>query len=228
MAGSGHFGGLPRILDALVAGTVLLVLSPLLLFLAAVVRLTSPGPAFFRQRRMGRDGNPFTLLKFRSMTAVNAGPSVTVAGDRRVTPVGRLLRRLKLDELPQFWNVLVGEMALVGPRPEVPELVDLSDPEWRMILSVRPGITDPVTVRLRNEEELLARAAEAGLTPSQFYQGHLQPWKKRGYIEYVEKRSAWTDLQVLFRTVLSVIAPPPLPTLEEITGLCPSSEGTRS
>lgn len=210
------------------AGTVLLVLSPLLLFLAAVVRLTSPGPAFFRQRRMGRDGNPFTLLKFRSMTAVNAGPSVTVAGDRRVTPVGRLLRRLKLDELPQFWNVLVGEMALVGPRPEVPELVDLSDPEWRMILSVRPGITDPVTVRLRNEEELLARAAEAGLTPSQFYQGHLQPWKKRGYIEYVEKRSAWTDLQVLFRTVLSVIAPPPLPTLEEITGLCPSSEGTRS
>ena len=227
MAGSDHFGGIPRILDALVAGTVLLVLSPLLLFLAAVVRLTSPGPAFFRQRRMGRDGNPFTLLKFRSMTVGNEGPSVTVSGDRRVTPAGRLLRRLKLDELPQFWNVLMGEMVFVGSRLEVPELVDLSDPEWRMILSVRPGITDPVTVRLRNEEELLAKAAGAGMTPPQFYKSHLQPWKKRGYIAYVEKRSAWTDLQVLYRTVLSVIAPPPLPTIEEITGLQPAPEGAR-
>jgi lipopolysaccharide/colanic/teichoic acid biosynthesis glycosyltransferase len=128
---------------------------------------------------------------------------VTARGDDRITGIGRFLRRSKLDELPQLWNVVRGDLALVGPRPEVPRYVDLANPQWQEVLRVRPGITDPVTVALRDEETLLAGAAD----PERFYREELQPAKLRRYIEYLEARSAATDVHVLYRTVLAVLFP---------------------
>jgi lipopolysaccharide/colanic/teichoic acid biosynthesis glycosyltransferase len=206
--------GLPRALEAAAAAAGLAVLSPLLLGIAAAVALDSGFPVLFRQARVGRAGRVFTLLKFRSMRA-GAGPEVTARGDSRVTRVGALLRKTKLDELPQLWNVLVGDMSLVGARPEVPSLVDLSNPLWRRILEARPGITDPVAVRLRDEEELLASSAD----PRGFYVSTLQPWKLAGYVEYQERRTWRTDVEVLSRTVLVALRPGAVPPvrLEEIT-----------
>lgn len=129
------------------------------------------------------------------------GPEVTAAGDSRVTRVGRVLRRLKLDELTQLLNVLKGEMSFVGPRPEVPALVDLTDETWKRVLSVRPGITDPVALALKNEEALLA--AVVG-DRERFYRETLQPYKLRGYMDYIQKRTVWTDLAVIAKTIFSV------------------------
>ncbi len=130
------------------------------------------------------------------------GPEVTAAGDTRVTRVGRVLRRLKLDELPQLWNVLKGEMSFVGPRPEVPAFVDLASETWRRVLSVRPGITDPVALALKNEEALLAGVAG---DRERFYREKLQPFKLHGYMDYIQNRTAWTDLAVIARTLLAVV-----------------------
>ncbi len=122
---------------------------------AVAIVATSGWPVFFRQTRVGRDGKPFTLVKLRSMRASTEGPQVTARRDPRVTAVGTLLRRTKLDELPELWNVLRGDMSFVGPRPEVPGYVDLANPVWARVLKARPGLTDPVTVRLRDEEALM-------------------------------------------------------------------------
>jgi lipopolysaccharide/colanic/teichoic acid biosynthesis glycosyltransferase len=153
------------------------------------------------------------------------GTEVTARGDDRVTPVGRLLRRTKLDELPELWNVLRGDMAFVGPRPEVPRYFDAADPRWRAVLGARPGLTDPVTLRLRNEEELLAGVAG---DREAFYRAHLQPWKLKGYAEYLARRSWRSDLAVLCETARAVLRPAsaPAPTIDDILaeGLqtCPS------
>lgn len=196
----------------------LLALWPLLILVAAAVRLSSPGPVFFRQQRLGRGGEPFELIKFRTMVA-GAGSRVTAAGDRRVTSVGRLLRAAKLDELPELVNILRGEMSFVGPRPEVPGLVDRGDTRWRFVLLARPGLTDPVTLRLRREEELLAElAARLGGEPDTVYRRHLQPWKLRGYADYLRRRSAWSDLGVIARTLTAVVLQGPgrAPAVEEV------------
>ncbi len=140
------------------------------------------------------------------------GPEVTAAGDSRVTRVGRVLRRLKLDELPQLWNVLKGEMSFVGPRPEVPALVDVTSESWRLVLSVRPGITDPVTLALKDEEALLA--AVVG-DRERFYRETLQPYKLRGYEEYIQKRTAWTDLAVIAKTILFVTSVIRIPSVTQ-------------
>jgi lipopolysaccharide/colanic/teichoic acid biosynthesis glycosyltransferase len=153
---------------------------------------------------MGRGATPFTLVKFRTMRASARGPKVTAGDDPRVTAVGRLLRGSKLDELPELWNVLRGEMALVGPRPEVPELVDLANPLWREVLSVRPGLTDPTTVRLRDEEALMA-AVEGDR--ERYYREVLQPLKLRGYVEYLRNRSWQSDLGVLADTARAILRP---------------------
>ena len=218
--------GLPRWVDAALAIGGGLATLPLVATAALLVRLTSPGPALFRQTRVGRGGRPFTLFKLRSMRTgtVGSSSSVTVRGDSRITLVGRLLRRTKLDELPQLWNVVRGDLALVGPRPEVPEYVDDSDPLWRRALSVRPGLTDPVTLRLRREEVLLAELrAKTGEDADVIYARYLQPWKLRGYVEYLESRSAWSDVRCLLATVLSPLGlsfgfrlEPP--TVEELLG----------
>lgn len=181
-----------------------------------LVKLTSRGPALFKQTRVGRGGAPFTLLKLRSMWVSEAGAGVTAAGDARVTGVGRVLRKLKVDELPELWNVVRGDLALVGPRPEVPQYVDAADPAWAAVLRVRPGITDPVTLRLRNEEELVAQGAD----PEPFYRDVLQPIKLRGYAEYLRRRTWWTDVVILLETVLSVVVPALAapPSVEELQG----------
>ncbi len=137
-------------------------------------------------------------------------------GDSRITSVGKILRRTKIDELPELWNVIRGDMSLVGPRPEVPRYVNLDNPAWRIILKARPGITDPVTLRLRNEEVLLASASD---DPSCFYLNRLQPYKLKGYIEYLRERSWLGDLKILCQTLLAVFLPSkaPPPTLDEIS-----------
>src|SRR5437016_5417268 len=140
--------GLPRSVDLAAALVGLLLTSPLLLLSALLVGLTSSGGILFRQRRVGQFGRPFDLYKLRTMRPSNRGPQVTSGDDSRITRAGRFLRKTKLDELPTLWNVLKGDMALVGPRPEVPRYVKLDDPFWQLVLATRPGITDPVTVSL--------------------------------------------------------------------------------
>src|SRR5262249_27127164 len=152
---------LRRLLDVTVAGALLLLLSPLLAIVALLVRATSPGPALFRQTRTGRDGRPFVLLKFRTMHAAAAwaGPPITAGADPRITPLGAWLRRTKLDELPQLWNVLWGDMSLVGPRPELPHYVWRYTDAQRAVLLARPGLTDPASLAWADEAATLGRFA---------------------------------------------------------------------
>ena len=194
-------GGLPRVVEILLSVGGLVAASPFVLVAGLAVALDSSGSPFFLQERVGRGGRRFLLWKLRTMRAGD-GPEVTAAGDSRVTRVGRFLRRLKLDELPQLWNVLKGEMSFVGPRPEVPALVDLTSETWRRVLSVRPGITDPVSLSLKDEEALLA--AVPG-DRERFYRETLQPYKLKGYVDYIQKRTALTDVAVIARTILSIV-----------------------
>jgi lipopolysaccharide/colanic/teichoic acid biosynthesis glycosyltransferase len=195
--------GLPRWFDIVCSLIGLVVLSPLLLVAGAVVRVTSRGEALFRQKRVGHNGHAFTLYKLRTMSVSDPGPQVTSGDDVRITRVGRFLRRTKLDELPTLWNVLKGDMALVGPRPEVPRYVELEDPLWQQVLAVRPGITDPVTLELRHEERLLAQIDGDA---EEYYMEKLQPLKLKGYVAYLEQRTWHSDLKVLCRTVAAVVA----------------------
>jgi len=149
------------------------------------------------------------------MRVANSGPLVTAGDDTRVTPIGKFLRKTKLDELPELWNILKGDMSLIGPRPEVPRYIDLEDPMWRLVLEARPGIADPMTLRLRNEEALLV---EVEGDRERFYLETLLPFKLEGYLTYLQARSWRSDLKVLWQTVIVVAFPnkTPLPTLEEI------------
>lgn len=211
--------GIPRILEVMLSLAGLAASFPLLLPAAILIRISSPGPILFRQQRVGRFGKPFTLMKFRSMHLHDSsGPHVTAKGDSRVTPIGQLLRKTKLDELPELWNVVQGHLSLVGPRPEVPKYVKFDDPRWQEIFRSRPGITDPVTLQLRNEEELLQSCPG---DPEDFYLNSLQPYKLSGYIKYLRERTWRTDLRVLFGSVLAVVFPARAkhPAVEEITRL---------
>jgi lipopolysaccharide/colanic/teichoic acid biosynthesis glycosyltransferase len=207
--------GLPYILEAFLALVLLIAASPLMIAAAILIKATSSGPVFFRQERMGRGGKPFVLFKFRTMREHQGGSQVTAKGDARITPVGRLLRKTKLDEIPELWNVIRGELSLVGPRPEVPRYVNLQDPLWQMVLQTRPGITDPVTLRLRNEEDLLS---EYQGDMESFYLNTLQIYKLVGYIEYLRLRGWFSDITVLFQTALAVLFPArtPPPRLADI------------
>ena len=205
--------GLPRAVEAPLALFGLILGAPFVLLGALAVVASSRGPLLFRQERVGFRGRRFTLYKLRSMRADPGGLALTSRADARVTPVGRWLRRAKLDELPQLWNVLRGDMSLVGPRPEVPRYADLADPRWRRVLEARPGITDPLTLKLRDEEALMP-ASEADR--ERFYLETLQPLKLRGYLDYLGRRSWWTDVQVLFATLASLIRPGRSPDREEI------------
>jgi len=206
--------GLPRAVEAAAAAACLAAAAPFLLLAAAAIVATTGDSPLFRQRRVGRNGRLFRLVKLRTMRKT-AGAEVTAGGDERVTRVGRLLRRTKVDELPELWNILRGDMAWVGPRPEVPRYVDGEDPRWRGVLAARPGLTDPVTLRLRNEEELLAGIAG---DREAFYRDRLQPWKLRGYADYLARRTWRTDLTVLRDTVRAVLRPgtAPPPTVDDV------------
>jgi lipopolysaccharide/colanic/teichoic acid biosynthesis glycosyltransferase len=177
---------------------------PLLVLSSAAIALTSRGPVIFRQKRVGRNGQLFVLYKLRTMRIGQDGSQVTASGDKRVTPIGRILRRTKVDELPELWNVLKGDMSLVGPRPEVPRYVDLEDDRWKVVLKSRPGITDPVTLGLRDEEELLAQVED---DYEDFYRYTLQAHKLEGYIDYLHNRGWATDFEILGRTLLVILRP---------------------
>jgi len=192
-----------RGLDVALSLVALIVLAPLLLVVAIVVKCSSPGPVLYRAQRAGRHGKPFALYKFRSMVtgASGRGPRVTGSGDPRITPIGRVLRRTKLDELPQFFNTLKGDMSLVGPRPEDPALVETYSADQRRLLTVKPGITSPATILNRYEEELLA-----GPDPETAYRREVLPMKLRVELEYLDRRTVAEDLRVLGRTVLALFA----------------------
>lgn len=188
---------LRNIADRLAAGIGLALFSPLMAAAALAVWMEDGLPILFRQTRVGRGARPFTLLKFRSMRNHCPGLKITAGRDPRVTTAGRVLRKFKLDELPQLWNVVRGDMSLVGPRPEVPEYIDLGNPVWRTILRVRPGITDLATLVYRNEEELLAVAADADA----YYRRVLLPAKLRLNLRYLAIGSWLPDLKLLLMTV---------------------------
>ena len=187
-------------LDRVVAATILLVLLPALLVIMLVVRLSSPGPALFRQRRAGRNRDEFILYKFRSMRCEDsAGPAITVSGDCRITGVGAFLRRYKLDELPQFWNVMRGNMSLVGPRPKLPHHEGLD-------LPYRPGITGVATLAFRDEEKILAAIPRVQLDA--FYEICIKPRKAQLDLEYMHSATPMSDLKQLWRTCSSCLFGP--------------------
>jgi len=193
-----------RLLDLALAGIGLVLLAPVLLAIATWVRLDSPGPAFFRQERVGRFGVPFRIHKFRTMAQqpVGEGREITVGADPRITRAGQWLRRTKLDELPQLIDVLIGRMSIVGPRPEVPRYVAKYPPELRRkVLSVRPGITDFASLHYRRESELLARAAD----PEREYVEVVMPEKLRYAAQYVDQACLATDLRVIARTLATLV-----------------------
>ena len=207
--------GIPRGIEVIVALLALVAVAPIIALAAIAIAINSHGPILFRQQRVGRNGCTFVLYKLRTMRSAAMGPQVTAGDDPRVTWIGRILRKSKVDELPEFWNVLKGDMSLVGPRPEMPSYVTLDCLTWQLVLRARPGLTDPVTLRLRNEESLLAGVPG---DREEFYLDTLQPFKLLGYAEYLQERSWRSDVRILLKTVRAVILPDkaPLPTLDEI------------
>ncbi|WP_305037315.1 sugar transferase [Anaeromyxobacter sp. SG66] len=198
---SSSYARTKRAMDVAFSATGVFLLSPLLVAVAIAVRLDSPGPVLFRHERVGRNGRKFGVLKFRSMTHGSRGAEVTAAGDPRITRVGRVLRRTKIDELPQLFNVLSGDMSLVGPRPEVARYVSMFSRDYEEILKVPPGITDPAAVEYRDEERLLAASAD----PEAQYSQVVLPAKIALYRRYLAERSLWTDLKIIGRTFAALI-----------------------
>ena len=194
-----------RCIDLAVAIVLLLVLSPVLAVAAIAVKCSGSGPVLFRQTRVGRGGKPFEILKLRTMrTTRSPGPLITGAGDPRVTRVGRVLRRWKVDELPQLVNVLRGEMSFVGPRPEVPRYVNMFAEQYRELLAVRPGITDIASMAFRDEETLLGRSSN----PEDLYVREILPRKLALSHAYVRRRSFGLDLRLIARTVAAILGWP--------------------
>jgi lipopolysaccharide/colanic/teichoic acid biosynthesis glycosyltransferase len=192
-----------RIFDLAGAMFLLVLLFPIFIIVSMLVKLSSVGPAFYFQERVGRSGKAFRIVKFRSMVvgADRKGPGITSSRDARITRIGRVLRNFKLDELPQLWNVINGDMSLVGPRPELPIYVANYDQRQKAVLSVRPGITDDASIEFRWEEDLLSEST----TPEVFYREILLPRKLDLNVSYIEKMSLGYDLRLLGRTVRSVL-----------------------
>lgn len=189
-----------RIYDLLLAFIGLLVLSPLLILISVLVKLSDGGPVFFKQQRVGRNGHLFGIWKFRTMVmnADKMGLKITSRNDPRITRLGRILRKTKFDELPQLYNVLRGEMSFVGPRPEVPRYVALYTPAQSEILKLKPGITDLATLEFRDEEELLRSAGDV----ERFYVEHCLPRKIELNLLYARKANLWQDTIIIFQTIL--------------------------
>ena len=177
----------------------LILLFPVLLVVALLIRIKMPGgPVIFKQERVGRYGRLFFMYKFRSMTVAHSGSSVSVKGESRITPLGAKLRKYKLDELPELWNVLIGDMSFVGPRPDVPGYADNLKGDDRRMLLLKPGITGPASLKYRNEEELLAEQED----PQKYNDEVLFPDKVRINIEYLDNWSFWHDIKIIIYTVL--------------------------
>ena len=193
-----------RLFDIVASGCGLLVLSPVLLVVAIWIKLDSRGPVFYRQVRVGYKNKDFRILKFRSMRmGADKGSLVTIGGrDPRITRSGYFIRKYKLDELPQLINVFIGDMSLVGPRPEVRHYVDYWTPEQMHVLDVRPGITDPASIKFRNENELMGKAEN----PEEYYINVIMQEKIKLYLEYVENASFLYDLRLIFKTFKVIIS----------------------
>ena len=192
-----------RLFDILLSGIGLLIISPLFLIVAIWIKLDSPGPIFYRQVRVGRYNKDFRIFKFRSMRiGSDKGSLVTIGGrDPRITRSGYFIRKFKIDELPQLINVLLGDMSLVGPRPEVRHYVNYWTEEQMHVLDVRPGITDPASIKFRNENELLAQAED----PEKYYIEVIMQEKIKLYLDYVKKNSLWYDIKLIFQTFWVII-----------------------
>ncbi|HDZ42115.1 MAG TPA: sugar transferase [Bacteroidetes bacterium] len=186
-----------RLFDIIASIFGLLLLSPLLIVIALMIKISMPGPVLFCQNRTGRYGKPFTIYKFRTMIVNHGGSTVSVKGENRITPLGSRLRKYKLDELPELWNVLTGDMSLVGPRPDVPEYYETLSGEEKKILELRPGITGPASIKYSNEEEILESVAD----PKKYNDEILWPDKVRINLEYYRNRSFWGDIALIFKTI---------------------------
>ncbi|MBE6192959.1 MAG: sugar transferase [Rikenellaceae bacterium] len=185
--------------DRIVSFVGLMFLWPVLIVVAVLIRVKMPGgPVIFKQRRVGRNGKLFTMYKFRSMTVSHSGSSVSVAGESRITPLGAKLRKYKLDELPELWNVLIGDMSFVGPRPDVPGYADQLKGDDRRVLQLRPGITGPASMKYRNEEEILASVPD----PVKYNDEVIFPDKVRINLYYLDHQSFWIDIKLIICTVL--------------------------
>ncbi len=192
-----------RLFDILASGLGLIVLSPLFLILAIWIKLDSKGPVFYRQVRVGRNNKEFRIYKFRSMrVGSDKGSLVTIGGhDPRITSSGYFIRKYKFDELPQLINVFIGNMSLVGPRPEVRHYVDYWTSEQMHVLDVRPGITDPASIKFRNENELMEQAED----PEDYYINVIMQEKIKLYLEYVNNHSLFKDIALIFKTFIVII-----------------------
>jgi len=192
-----------RGLDIFVSAILLLLSAPILLLVAAAIALTSPGPVLYRQQRAGRRFRRFAIYKFRTMTHNMPGLKYTLGHDPRITRVGRWLRDSKIDELPQLWNVLRGDMSLVGPRPVIPSLADDFFPHYRLLLRTRPGLTDPASLKYRQETELLELAEDR----EEFFLRVVTPDKIRISLSYMKRATLWSDLGLLFMTAMVCVKP---------------------
>lgn len=198
-----------RLFDIVFSLAMLIILSPLLFVIALVIKLSDPGPVLYRQTRIGLHGKPFKVLKFRSMKHNHAFTSeITIQRDPRITSIGHLLRETKMDELPQLWNVLRGEMSVVGPRPETPRYVAYFTEEERKTLALRPGLTGPASVIFRSQGNLLG-----GMDYEQYYITVMNPAKARINLDYMRHQSFWLDLKIILHTVIVLVHPTPAPPL---------------
>lgn len=188
-----------EVFDRFMALLGLGVLWPFLLVVVILIRVKMPdGPVIFKQKRVGKEGRLFIMYKFRSMTVMHSGSSVSVAGESRITPLGAVLRKYKLDELPELWNVLKGDMSFVGPRPDVPGYVDCLFGKEREVLNLKPGITGPASLKYRNEEELLARTED----PQKYNDEVIFPDKVRINLNYLHHWNFWLDVKIIFYTLV--------------------------
>jgi lipopolysaccharide/colanic/teichoic acid biosynthesis glycosyltransferase len=192
-----------RIFDILLSFFGIIVLSIPIGFIALLIYLSSHGEIFFRQKRVGLWGRDFTLYKFRTMTVFDDASKgrFDVGDSSRVTPLGKILRKTKLDELPQLWNVLIGDMSFVGPRPEVRKWVEVYPERWEKVHRVRPGITDPASIRYRNEEEILAASPD----PETTYKTVILPQKLDLYEDYIKHQTFIRDILIIFQTLFSIV-----------------------
>jgi len=189
---------LKRLFDFMSSLIGLVLLFPLMLIISILIKLDSIGPVFFKQKRVGKDGKLFTMIKFRSMSVVQESNStVSVKGDARITKIGAFLRKFKLDELPELWNVLIGQMSLVGPRPDVEGFADELKGDDRLILELRPGITGPASLKYANEEELLSQKSN----PEKYNKEVIFPDKVRINLDYYRKQNLILDLKIIFATI---------------------------
>ncbi len=191
-----------EIFDRTAAFVGLILTAPLLLLIAIAIKIKMPdGPVIFRQKRVGKGGKLFTIYKFRTMKMHHSGSPISVAGEDRITPLGRFLRKYKLDELPELWNILKGDMSFVGPRPDVPEYMLNLKGEDRKILQLKPGLTGPATLKYANEEEILAKVDN----PKEYYDKVIFPDKVKINLDYYYNHNFWTDLKIIFKTIFRKI-----------------------